>query len=198
VVGAACATPEVAPTSSAPSGGVHAASVRPTPTPTLDASSSAPAATATASLTTGTDVGQLAPEFTLTTTEGAALSLSDLRGRPAWIVFWAPGCPSCDIEMGMMDAMYQEHQDSGLEIVGIAVSTRSADAAAFGDAAGITYPLAVDTAVAGDVSAVEYQVYLLPTHYFIDRDGIVRAWVVGDAPSDIFEEKLARIIDPTE
>lgn len=97
----------------------------------------------------------------------------------------------------MMETMYQEHRASGLEIVGIAVSTSSADAAAFGEAAGITYPLAVDAAE-GEASAIDYQVYILPTHYFIDRDGIVRGWAAGDAPPDVFEEKLGRIVRPTE
>ncbi len=56
-------------------------------------------------------------------------------------------------------------------------------------AVGITYPLAVDPS-----TAVDYEVVALPTHFWIDRDGIVRAWASGDAPPDVFEEKLARIV----
>ncbi len=147
----------------------------------------------------GTELGQRAPEFELSTTEGAPLSLSDLRGRPVWIVFWAPGCPSCAVEMGMMETMYQERRGSELEIVGVAVSTTAGDAAAFGTAAGITYPLAVDTSTAaGDATAIDYGVFLLPTHFFIDRDGVVRGFAVGDAPPDAFEERLDRIIGPEQ
>ncbi len=89
----------------------------------------------------------------------------------------------------MMETMYQERRAAGLEVVGIALSGALADAAAFGQAVGITYPLAVDPS-----TAVDYEVVALPTHFWIDRDGIVRAWASGDAPPDVFEEKLARIV----
>lgn len=115
-----------------------------------------------------------------------------------WVVFWAPGCPSCVIEMGMMETMYREHRGSGLEIVGIAVSTTAADAAAFGESAGITYSLAVDAHCGADASAIDYGVYFLPTHYFIDGDGVVRGWATGDASPDRFEERLERIIGPSD
>lgn len=164
--------------------------------PPLETSSPTP--TATPAPTTGTAVGQRAPAFTVTATDGRPLSLADLLGRPVWVVFWAPGCPSCVIEMRMMESMYQEHRATGLEIVGIAVSTASADAAAFGEATGITYPLAVDAGGTADASAIDYAVYVLPTHYFIGRDGIVRGWVIGDAPPDRLEANLARAIVPDE
>jgi peroxiredoxin len=196
---AACTAPLVEPTATAPSGPAGTTSPGPTatlsPAPPLETSSPTP--TLAPAPSSGTDIGERAPEFTLTTTAGAGLSLSELRGRPVWIVFWAPGCPSCAVEMGMMETMYREHRSSDLEIVGIAVSTRAADAEAFGQAVGITYPLAVDTSDQAS-SAVDYQVYVLPTHYFIDRDGIVRGWAAGDAPPDAFEERLARIIGPAE
>lgn len=184
----------------APGGATPHASASDTPAPraaTADSERPTPSETPspTPEPTVGTDMGQRAPEFELSTTDGAPLSLSDLRGRPVWIVFWAPGCPSCDVEMGMMETMYRERRASGLEIVGIAVSTTAGDAAAFGDAVAISYPLAVDTSTtAGDASAVDYGVFVLPTHFFIDRDGVVRGFAVGDAPPDVFERNLERII----
>lgn len=111
-----------------------------------------------------------------------------------WVNFWSTTCPSCVYEMPIMEGMYQEHRASGLEIVGIAVGTSAADAVAFGAALGITYPLAIDPPEVGEGSAVDYQVFFLPTHYFIDSDGIVRGFVVGDAPPQAFEEKVARIV----
>lgn len=70
----------------------------------------------------------------------------------------------------------------------------------FGNAIGISYPLAGDTFMiaAGDASAVDYGVFLLPTHFFLDRDGVVRGFAVGDAPPDAFEERLDRIIGPEQ
>ena len=130
----------------------------------------------------------------MTTTEGATVSLADLRGRPVWVNFWSTTCPACVYEMPIMEGKYREHRDAGLQIVGIAVGNTAEEAVAFGEAVGVTYPLAIDSASVGEGAAVDYQVFFLPTHYFIDADGIVRGFVMGDAPPEAFDERVARIV----
>lgn len=44
---------------------------------------------------TRAQVGQIAPDFTLQTLDGTTVSLSDFRGRPAIVYFWATWCPYC-------------------------------------------------------------------------------------------------------
>lgn len=134
----------------------------------------------------------------MTTTEGVTISLDDLRGRPVWVNFWSTTCPACVYEMPIMEGKYQEHRASGLEIVGIAVGNSTEEAVAFGEALGISYPLAIDSPGVGEGAAVDYQVFFLPTHYFIDSAGIVRGFVMGDAPPEAFDERVARIVGATD
>ena len=59
----------------------------------------ATAATATdASPTRGTMIGNTAPDFQLARMDGSTVSLANLRGQPAVIVFWTAWCPNCKEE----------------------------------------------------------------------------------------------------
>ena len=63
--------------------------------------------------------GNRAPAFTLTDQHGKKVKLSDFKGRPVWINFWATWCPPCKEEMPQMQAVYQAHKDSDLVILGV-------------------------------------------------------------------------------
>ena len=63
--------------------------------------------------TVGVNVGQVAPDFTLTDLEGNQVSLSDFRGKTVFVNFWATWCPPCRAEMPEIEAIYQEYKRSG-------------------------------------------------------------------------------------
>jgi thiol-disulfide isomerase/thioredoxin len=68
---------------------------------------------------TGTDIGQLAPDFTLTDLQGEALKLSDFRGLSVLINFWASTCPYCREEMPMLQRLSEKYPE--LVVIGINV-----------------------------------------------------------------------------
>jgi cytochrome c biogenesis protein CcmG, thiol:disulfide interchange protein DsbE len=133
-----------------------------------------------------------APEWSLTTLDGKALSSDDLAGRPYVLNFWASWCvPACVDEHPVLAEAHEEHGDE-LTIVGVLyedeVSAAEGFLARYGDAgyAHVDDPtgrLAVDFGVTGP-----------PETFFVDPDGIVRARQWGPLTDALLAERLAAIL----
>ena len=65
-------------------------------------------ATDPAEETTGESDLPLAPDFTVYDLEGGPVSLSDYRGRPVVVNFWASWCGPCQMEMPDFNEKYLE------------------------------------------------------------------------------------------
>ena len=122
--------------------------------------------------------GFLAPDFELLTPEGELVRLSDLRGDPIIVNFWASWCPPCRAEMPAFQAIHQAYQDSGLIILGINAADQDAPSQAHGFIAemSLTFPILFDSSGAAQEL---YAVSALPSTFFIDRAGIIQAVVIG-------------------
>jgi peroxiredoxin len=122
--------------------------------------------------------GFLAPDFHVETLDGEVLTLSDLRGRPVVLNFWATWCPPCRAEMPALEAAYREHGDEGLEIVGMDATSQDSLPAvvAFVDELHLTFPIGLDTS--GEVQRL-YLIRAFPTTFFIDRQGTIREVAIG-------------------
>jgi peroxiredoxin len=116
--------------------------------------------------------GQPAPNFTLKTLTGNSITLSDLRGKPVILNFWASWCYPCRLEMPELERVYQKYPSDGLTVLGINVTTQDtlADAQAFVAEFAPTFPILLDDT--GEATT-RYGVRGLPTSYFINRQGIV-------------------------
>ncbi|HYI23398.1 MAG TPA: TlpA disulfide reductase family protein [Candidatus Limnocylindrales bacterium] len=136
-------------------------------------------------------IGQPAPDFRLATVDGQELALSDLRGRPVIVNFWASWCIPCRDEFPVLRAARESHADDDLEIIGVVHDDGPQTAADFADAYGATWPMVVDT---DDVAWNAYRGVFLPLSYFIDRDGIVRAVSYGPPPADALEAYIDQIL----
>jgi len=119
-------------------------------------------------------IGQPRPAYDLGSIDGSIVSASDFDGKVVLVNFWATWCAPCREEMPMLMALREEHQEEGLEIVGIAIDDvqRARD---FVDELGIQYPNLVGST---DVMAT-MQLYgnvsgTLPYSVLVDRAGTVR------------------------
>ena len=69
-------------------------------------------------------VGDAAPEFSLTSIEGAKLTLSQMRGKVVLVAFWATFCPICHAEIPKLNAIAETYK--GKDIVFLGVTTEKA------------------------------------------------------------------------
>jgi thiol-disulfide isomerase/thioredoxin len=125
----------------------------------------------------GVQKGELARDFTGFSPHGEPVRLSELRGRPTIINFWATWCTSCLAELPDFKALQQEVGAENLNVVAINAGEARDDALAFLD------DLQADSFVVGMdptlVVADAYNVAGLPTSIFLDADGVVRGVYAG-------------------
>lgn len=140
--------------------------------------SAAPASNTTSGQVPAPQTGFLAPDFTLEDQEGNTHTLSELRGQPVLINFWASWCPPCRAEMPAMQRAFEAYQEQGFLILAVNATNQDsvADAARFVAQRNLSFPILLDKN--GSASRL-YEVRSLPTSFFIGRDGIIQEVVVG-------------------
>ncbi|HXF51423.1 MAG TPA: TlpA disulfide reductase family protein [Dehalococcoidia bacterium] len=141
-------------------------------------------------------VGKPAPDFELTLLDGTKVRLSDYRGRPVWINFWASWCPPCRAENPDIQEVYEAHKDEhGLVLLAPAIGERREDVAGYMERADLHYPVGLDT---DTQIAANYRVLGIPTHVFVDADGIVREIRVGAMSKKTMEKMIQKLLTPRE
>lgn len=140
-------------------------------------------------------VGQPAPDFSLKTLKGETVTLSELRGQPVLLNFWASWCPPCRREMPQLIRAYERHRAHDLVILGINVTSQDtlADAQAFVDEFEVFYPTLLDET--GEVTEELYQVRGLPTSFFINREGLLIRVRLGEMSGSQIEEFVTEILE---
>ena len=138
-------------------------------------------------------VGSPAPDFSLPRLGAAEQRLSDLRGTPVVINFWATWCPPCVEEMPLLDQAAAKY--SGKMVVLGVNSGEGADLVQpFLDKYDITFPILLDqTERVTDL----YYVRNFPVTFFVDADGVLRAQHIGILREDMLSRYLSTIgIEP--
>ncbi len=123
--------------------------------------------------------GQAAPDFTLQSTPGKTMSLSELRGHPVVLVFYpADWSPVCGDQVALYNEMLPIFGDYDAHIVGISVDGAWCHAA-FANDRKLHFPLLADFEPKGEV-ARRYGVYEAAggtaqrALFVIDAAGVVR------------------------
>lgn len=130
-----------------------------------------------------------APDFELTTLDGKSIALSEQRGKIVLINFWATWCPPCRAEMQDINAVAQAHRDQ-LIVLAINNAEDEARVRQFVAEFQLTFPILLDN---DGMVAEKYNVLALPTSFFVDRDGIVRAATMGAMNRAYIEAQIAAL-----
>ncbi|MCD6359115.1 MAG: TlpA family protein disulfide reductase, partial [Dehalococcoidia bacterium] len=118
----------------------------------------------------------LAPEFTLNDLDGNEVSLSDFRGSPVLLNFWAISCPPCRAELPYIEQIAENWADRGLVVITVNLDRKTSDVKDFMDNNDLTLLVVMDKE---NQTARRYGVSGIPATYFIDADGFGLARRVG-------------------
>lgn len=138
----------------------------------------------------GLSEGQTAPDFLLNTLEGEEARLSDYRGQPVIINFWATWCPPCRAEMPDFQELY-ESEDVEILAVNLTESEQSEEGVQdFIDELGLTFPVPMDE---DTIVSQMYEVQAYPTSYMVDSEGKIQFVARGAINYDIMQSELSKM-----
>ena len=138
-------------------------------------------------------VGAIAPDFTTQTLAGATIRLSQYRGKPVLLNFWATWCAPCRDEMPLLQRASDIDHAPGLVVLGINYQETDPRALkSFLSKVDAHFPAAYDPA--GQIAG-EYGVTVgLPVSVFIDRSGKVSFIQVGQMTNAVLQQHLQPIL----
>lgn len=97
-------------------------------------------------------------------------SLSDFKGQPVVLNFWASWCVECRIEAELLENTWREYRDDGVIFLGVAYVDVEPKSIEYLQEYDITYPNAPD--LRSSVSD-KYDITGVPETFFIDQEGNV-------------------------
>jgi len=130
----------------------------------------------------GNNVGNQAPDFKLKQAGGSAVvNLSQLRGKPVVVVYWAAWCGPCRKEIPALKELYAKYSPKGVQFVGIAVGWRQSEeeVARFKETQNLPYPVVYDK---DNKVAEAWGIRSIPTNFIVDLDGVIRYREFGIYP----------------
>jgi thiol-disulfide isomerase/thioredoxin len=118
--------------------------------------------------------------------------LADAVGEVVVLNVWGSWCPPCRKEAPVLQSVYEDVRDEGVQFVGINIRDNTTDALRYEEEFGITFPSVVDT---DGRRMLAFRASLppnaIPTTLIIDRDGRMAARVLGE----ITELTLRELLD---
>ncbi|MBI5283994.1 MAG: redoxin domain-containing protein [Chloroflexi bacterium] len=134
----------------------------------------------------GVKKGQLSRDFIGVSPDGTPVRLSELRGNPTIINFWATWCTSCLAELPDLKTLQQDIGADSLNVLAINAGEDSSAATRFLKVLDApAFYIGMDPTL---VVADAYGVFGLPQSVFIDADGVVRAVYTGQLSKELMQE----------
>ena len=141
-----------------------------------------------------TGPGRVAPSISFKDLDGAAVRLSDVKGRVVLLDFWASWCAPCEASFPALDAMAVSLQDRQFAVFAVSVDEKRKSLDAFLDAHPHRMRVVRDERMA---AADAFKVIGIPTAFVIDREGRIRFSHPGYALDtvDVLRREILSLLD---
>lgn len=134
----------------------------------------------------------IAPDFTLTSTDGKEIKLSDFRGKVVVVDFWATWCPPCKAEIPDFIKLYSRYRSDGFQMLGVSLDEGGLkDVVPFMKDYGMNYPVVLGTE---EVVSAYGGIRGIPTTFVIDKNGYVRGSFEGFRQASVFENLVKQFL----
>lgn len=135
-----------------------------------------------------------APDFAVTDRDGNTVRLSDLRGKPVILNFWASWCGPCKSEMPDFEQAYLTYgEEIHFVLVNVTDGSRETieTASSYIDGQGYTFPIYFDTTLE---ASILYGASAIPMSVFIDAEGRLIAYTAGALNSEMLQRGIDMIL----
>jgi thiol-disulfide isomerase/thioredoxin len=136
-----------------------------------------------------------APALVIPQVGGGTIDLALLKGTPVWVNFMQTTCEPCQDEFPLMNGFAARYAATGLVIIAVDIREEEGVVASFAQGLNATFPLGLDTDGAAQRA---WGAFALPTHFWIDKDGVVRDGALGGIGPDIMARGLTKILPGVE
>jgi len=138
--------------------------------------------------------GKPAPAFSLQKFGGGTVSLAGLKGKVVMLDFWATWCPPCRAEMPDLTRLAKEYESKGLVFVAANrddAETQKVEVGMFVDKLPALGP---SVAFADDAMSDAYRIEVLPTMYFIGKQGEILDAYTSYASESTLRDRIERAL----
>ena len=135
--------------------------------------------------------GGQAPDFALRDLDKNIVHLSDFRGKPVILNFFASWCVPCLVEMPYIQEAHLQSEERGYVVLGVAVQDSRSALRSLSESMGLSFPMVLD----GDNSVgIAYHVLGPPATFFISEDGKIVSVVAGTIEPETLEQELGKLL----
>ena len=135
-----------------------------------------------------------APDFTVYDKDNNPVKLSDFRGKPVILNFWASWCGPCVSEMPEFQNFYDQYgEDIHFVLVNLTDGSQETveTASKFIEEQGYTFPIYFDSDLD---AAAAYGVNAVPVSYFLDAEGNFVVWAQGALTADMLQQGVDLVL----
>jgi peroxiredoxin len=122
---------------------------------------------------------------------GEPFDLATMRGKVVLINFYSSYCSRCAYEIGLLESVYEENRARGFEVIAVGVDDLS-------DRHRVERMLRIYNlpgTMAQELTESGFAArYATPTAFVVDRDGILRARIVGSKTPSHYRELILPLL----